>query len=73
MKWRCNVEKPAVVNQGRIIVEFHSDDGFLIMWPDGQIELAASKDLAEARIKRWAKKTLGNGWKIGLTTIEWRL
>lgn len=65
-------ERPEVIQQGKAIVE-RDDEGLLIMLPDGQIEWARSKKGAEKLIKSFFKKHLGEGFKVGVGTVEWRI
>ena len=59
------------IQQGKTVVEA-TDDGYLVMHPDGSVEGAASRAAAERKAKQWYRTHLGKGMKIGLGEIEWR-
>lgn len=65
-------ERPEVVRQGKVVVE-RDDEGLLIMLPDGQIEWARNRRAATKLIKVFFEKSLGEGCKIGVGAIEWRI
>ena len=62
--------KPPVHNQGMAIVE-ETSDGFMILLPDGSIEIRGTRASAEKCVKAWFKKNVQEG-AIVVGTIEWR-
>lgn len=63
--------KPSVANQGKIVVQQNRGE-FLVMFPDGSVEIAMSKDDVEKKAKRYFKKILGTS-DIGVGRIEWNM
>ena len=59
-----------VATQGKCVVE-KDGRGYLVMFPDGVIEYAPSRDAAEKRCKRWFRENL-ESTDIGIGEIEWR-
>jgi hypothetical protein len=62
--------KPAVEWQGKVVIEADGD-GFLIMFPDGEIVGASTRTKAEAKARQWFKEHVGKS-AIGVGEIEWR-
>ena len=65
-----NKVKPTIQNQGIIIVE-PDEDGFLVMFPNGDIVLASTKVEVERKAAGWFKKHATADIAVGRT--EWRL
>jgi hypothetical protein len=63
--------KPAVQKQGMCVVE-RDGDGFLVMFPDGNLQGAMTKAQAEKACSQWFKQHV-DADSIGVGTIEWRL
>ena len=68
------------VPQGKAVVEEQAAGNFMIVMPDGAIQLAVTHRDAERRIKAWFKRNLEHLVKttraeglIGIGTIEWRM
>ena len=58
--------------RGKIIVERDGEDGFLLMFPNGDVKWACAKDAAETTAKRWFRKFVGLE-EMGVGLIEWRI
>lgn len=63
-------DRPTVKLQGAVIVE-RDEDGFLTMFPDGEIQHFSHAGKVEAAAQAWFKKNLGPRG-IGIGKIEWR-
>lgn len=64
-------QKLKMRGQGKVIAERHSKGYYLIMFPDGNVEEALDKPMAERRIRKYFKDTLGTS-HVGIGSIEWR-
>ncbi len=61
------------VLQGKAVVEHQDGEGFMIMFPDGNVTFARHRALAELTLKRWAKRNLGRTPNaVGILRVEWR-
>lgn len=57
--------------QGKVVAERQDDGSYLVMFPNGDIAHAPTKQHAENKAKRWFKRDLGKG-AVGVGAIEWR-
>ena len=55
--------------QGKAIVEQHEDE-YLVMLPDGGVEIVLTKSRAESLVKRWFAKHCSKD-ALGIGTIDW--
>ena len=61
------------VRQGKAIVEPQDGGGFLILLPDASVCFAATREIAQQTLKRWAKRNLhGVPNAVGVLRVEWR-
>ena len=62
--------QPKTQDQGTVIVEKDGGDGFLVMFPNGDLRQVATKAAVIDSAKRWFEKHLDG--TIGIGRIEWR-
>lgn len=62
-----------VVKQGKAVIQVQWDRTCIVMYPDGQMDEWDNRDTAEMACRRWFKRHLGRGSKMGVGTIEIRL
>lgn len=58
------------VEQGKVVAE-ESEDGWLVMLPDGSVEFLRSRRAVERHAKKYFEDNLPPQ-SIGIGTIEWR-
>lgn len=58
------------VQQGIVVVE-PDEDGFLVMFPDGDVRHFSHRGKVEQAARDWFKKALGDRG-VGIGRIEWR-
>ncbi len=64
------MEGISIQSQGKVIIE-PDGDGFLILFPDGEVQGAATKQRANTKIKHWFRDNVRHD-AIGVGMIEWR-
>lgn len=64
-------DKPTVKQQGLIVAEV-DDDGFLVMFPDGEVKHFSHRGKVESAARKWLSDHLGDQRAIGIGRIEWR-
>jgi hypothetical protein len=64
-------DRPTAVQQGLVVAEA-DEDGWLVMFPDGEVRHFNHVGKVEDAAKAYFKRTLGDIRAIGVGRIEWR-
>ena len=59
-----------MANQGKVVAQ-EDESGWLLMTPDGVVEHAKNRAIAQRLARSWFRRNLGSA-QVGTGRIEWR-
>lgn len=65
------MNRPKVHNQGLAVAERSDGGDWIVMLPDGSVEVCTSKAAVQRTVKRWAKQH-ADDTAVNALTLEWR-